>query len=91
MRPAAALPVAVVAAAIAGRGRRRGRAVGMPVVTAAIAALSAYNVTVTVDDAGVALSGLSSGNGQVVRIEVNVTHASNPNVDVTLSAYRTNY
>ena len=58
---------------------------------AAIAPLSAYNVSVTVDDAGVALPGLSSANGQVVRIDVNVTHASNPNVDVTLSAYRTNY
>lgn len=58
---------------------------------AAIAALSAYNVTVTVDDSAVTLPGLSSGNGQVVRIDVSVTHADNPNVDVTLSTYRTNF
>lgn len=58
---------------------------------AAIAALSSYNVTVTVDDSAVTLGGSSSANGQVVRVDVNVTHASNPNVDVTLSAYRTNY
>lgn len=57
----------------------------------AIATLSDYNVSVTVDDNGVSLSGLSSANGQVVRVDVNVTHADNPNVDVTLSAYRTNY
>ena len=58
---------------------------------AVIAALSGYNVTVTVDDSGVTLPGMSSANGQVVRVDVNVTHATNPNVDVTLSAYRTNY
>jgi len=57
----------------------------------AIAALSDYNVSVTVDDNNVALSGSSSNSGEVVRIDVNVTHASNPNVDVTLSVYRTNY
>jgi len=58
---------------------------------AAIAGLSSYNVTVTVNDSGISLGGLSSNNGQVVRVDVNVTHASNPNVDVTLSGYRTNY
>ena len=58
---------------------------------AAIAALSSYNVTVTVDDSGVSLNGLSSANGEVVRVDVNVTHATNPDVDVTLSGYRTNY
>jgi len=58
---------------------------------AAIAALSDYNVTVTVVDNSVSLSGLSSASGEVVRVDVNVTHASNSNVDVTLSAYRTNF
>ncbi|MEX2352885.1 MAG: prepilin-type N-terminal cleavage/methylation domain-containing protein [Gammaproteobacteria bacterium] len=57
---------------------------------AAIAGLTSYNVSVTVDD-GVSLDGLSSANGQVVRVDVNVTHASNPNVDVTLSGFKTNY
>jgi MSHA pilin protein MshD len=58
---------------------------------AAIAALSDYNVTVTVDDSAVSLSGLSSASGQVVRVDVNVTHATNPDIDVTLSGYRTNF
>lgn len=57
----------------------------------AIAALANYNVTVSVVDNAVTLDGLSSANGQVVRVDVNVTHASNSNVDVTLSGYRTNY
>jgi MSHA pilin protein MshD len=57
----------------------------------AIAALTNYNVLVTVDDSAVTLSGLSSASGQVVRVDVNVTHATNPNIDVTLSAYRTNF
>lgn len=57
----------------------------------ALAALSAYNVVVTVDDNNVNLQGLSSASGQVVRVDVNVTHSSNPNVDVTMSAYRTNF
>lgn len=57
----------------------------------AIAALSDYDVTVTVDDSAVTLSGLSSASGQVVRVDVNVTHATNPDIDVTLSGYRTNF
>jgi len=56
----------------------------------AIAALSNYNVSVTVDDSAVTLSGLSSSSGQVVRVDVRVTHDTNP-VDVTLSSYRTNF
>ena len=57
----------------------------------AIAALSDYNVTITVDDSGVSLGTLDSESGEVVRVDVHVTHATNPNVDVTLSGYRTNY
>ncbi len=57
----------------------------------AIAALSDYDVTVTVDDSAVTLSGLSSASGQVVRVDVNVTHVTNPDIDVTLSGYRTNF
>jgi len=58
---------------------------------AAIADLANYNVTVSVEDNGITLDGLNSANGQVVRVDVNVTHSSNTNVDVTLSGYRTNY
>jgi MSHA pilin protein MshD len=57
----------------------------------AIPALASYNVAVTVDDSGVTLSGLNSGNGEVVRVDVNVTHDTYPDLDVTLSAYRANY
>lgn len=58
---------------------------------AAIASLSDYNVAVSVEDNSVSLQGLSSASGNVVRVDVNVTHASNPDVDITLSGYRTNY
>jgi len=57
----------------------------------AIPGLSDYNVTVTVDDDGVSLDGLSSLSGQVVRVDVNVTHAGNPNINVILSGFRTNF
>jgi len=52
----------------------------------AIAALSAYNVAVTVVQSA-ALPGI--GNANARRIDVTVTHA--PSVTVTLSGYRTNY
>ena len=52
----------------------------------AIAALSTYNVSVSV----VSSTGLSGiGSAAVRRIDVTVTHA--PNVTVTLSGYRANY
>jgi len=55
-----------------------------------VAGLGAYNVTVTVDDS-VTLNGLAGGAGQVVLVNVNVTHAGNQRVDVNLTGYRGNY
>lgn len=57
----------------------------------AISGLEAYNVNVTVDDSAVTLGGLSSGTGQVVQIEVNVTHDGMTDIDVTLQAFKTNF
>ena len=51
--------------------------------------LSSYTVNVNVDDTGVTLDGLSSDNGQVVRIDVNVTHTNG--AGVSLTGYKTNY
>jgi MSHA pilin protein MshD len=58
---------------------------GAPVV-----GLGAFNVTVTVDDS-VTLNGLTGAAGQVVLVNVNVTHSGNQRVDVNLSGYRGNY
>ena len=56
----------------------------------AIAALSAYNVQVTVANAGVTLNGVdNTGVVRVLRIDVTVTGPGS--ASVTLSAYRTNY
>lgn len=56
----------------------------------AIASLSAYNVQVTVANAGVTLNGTdNSGFIRVLRVDVRVTGPGN--VGVALSAYRTNY
>lgn len=55
----------------------------------AIGTLSDYSVTVLVDDVGETLNTLSSNNGQVVRINVNVTHANG--ADVSISGYKTNF
>ena len=54
-----------------------------------ITPLNDYTVTVQVDDTGVTLDGLSSNNGQVVRIDVNITHANG--ADVSISGYKTNF
>lgn len=55
-----------------------------------IAGLEAYTVNVTVNDgAAINLNGLTGDKGQVVRIDVSVTHSSG--VKTTLSAYKTNY
>lgn len=56
----------------------------------AIASLSAYNVRVTVANAGVTLNATdNTGFIRVLRIDVTVTGPGN--VSVALSAYRTNY
>ena len=59
---------------------------------AAITELSDYRVNVSVvDDAGADLNGLTGTGGRSLRIDVNITHTSNPNVDVTVTGYRTNF
>ncbi len=52
-----------------------------------VTGLEQYNVTVAV--AGDALNGITAANA--LRVDVRVTHASIPLVDVRLSGYRTNY
>lgn len=54
-----------------------------------IAELSDYTVAVTVNDSGVNFNGLLSNSGQVVRIDVTVTHSSG--YSTNLFAYKTNY
>ena len=56
----------------------------------AVPGLEEFNVSVTVDDAAV-LSGLNGANGQIVLINVSVTHDTNTAVNAQLSAYRANY
>ena len=60
-----------------------------------IAGLEAYNVQVTVDDgsdgSAVTLDGLTSNNGQVLRIDVQVTHDSYSDLNYVLSGFRVNY
>ena len=51
--------------------------------------LSAYTVTVTVNQAA-SLNNLS-GSGQVLRVDVNVAFGDGSLVNITLSGYRTNY
>ncbi|GJM05772.1 MAG: hypothetical protein DHS20C09_17680 [marine bacterium B5-7] len=55
-----------------------------------ITSLSDYSVAVIVNDSGgVNLNGLSGNNGQVVRIDVTVTHTSG--TTMALSGYKTNF
>jgi len=58
-----------------------------------VAALNDYRVSINVlDNTGDSLNGLSSDtSGRFVRIDVNVTHINNTNIDVTLSSYRVNF
>lgn len=54
--------------------------------------LTDYRVTVDIiDDGGADLNGLLGGSSESLRIDVNVTHTGNPNVDVTLSGYKVNF
>ena len=63
----------------------------------AIAGLEAYNVNVTVSDAGVTLQGqpstntLDSASGQVLRVDINVTHDNFADLDYTLTGYKANF
>lgn len=57
---------------------------------APVTGLAAYKVDVAViDDGSVALNTL--GAGEVVRVDVTVTHGAGENVSLTLSGYRSNY
>ena len=59
--------------------------------TGAVPGLARYNVAVVVDDADVTLGSLSSTLGQVVRIEVTVTHDSYTDLAVKLTSYKVNF
>jgi MSHA pilin protein MshD len=54
--------------------------------------LTDYRVTVDIlDDASANLNGLLGAASQSLRVDVNVTHTGNPNVDVTVTGYRINF
>jgi len=53
-----------------------------------VSGLGDYNVSVTVQDSGTRL-GLTGGS-QILEVDVNVTHKTSPDLDVTLKAYKTN-
>ena len=56
----------------------------------AIAGLGDYQVVVTIVDGGASLGGLLGADGEVVRVDVTVTHPGLPG-SVTLSGYRVNF
>ncbi len=56
-----------------------------------ISGLERYNVDVTVDGASANLNGLTSANGQALRVDVRVTHDSFSDLDLTISGYKANY
>lgn len=56
---------------------------------AQIMPLNDYTVTVQVNDTGESLNTLSSDNGEVVRINVNVTHTNG--TSISLGGYKTNF
>ncbi len=58
---------------------------------ALVGGLGSYNVSVTVDDSAVTLSGLSSATGQLVEVSVTVTHDVQTGINDVLRAYRINY
>ena len=60
--------------------------------TGANIGLTGYQVTVTVhDDSEADLNGLTGAASQSLRVDVNVTHSSNANLNVTVTGYRTNF
>jgi MSHA pilin protein MshD len=56
-----------------------------------IPGLGNFNITINVLDSGINLEGLNSDNGEVVRIDVRVTHDSFQALDLTLSGFKANY
>lgn len=55
-----------------------------------IAGLGNFNITVNVIDSGI-IGGLNADSGEIVRIDVRVTHDSFQALDLTLSGFRANY
>lgn len=55
------------------------------------AILGAYNINVSIVDTGFLLNGLDSDTGQVVRIDVIVTHDDIATLNLTLSSYKANF
>lgn len=54
--------------------------------------LTDYIVTVTIyDDGDADLNGLTGAARQSLRVDVNVTHTTNPNVDTTVTGYKINF
>lgn len=56
-----------------------------------ISGLENYNIDVIVNASGVSLNGLTSANGEVLRVDVRVTHDSFSDLDLTISGYKANY
>ena len=56
-----------------------------------VSALGAFSISVNVDDASASLNGLSAPAGEVVRVDVRVTHNQMDDMDIMLSGYRANY
>jgi MSHA pilin protein MshD len=60
-----------------------------------ITGLEEYNISISVDDgsdgSAAVLNTLSSATNQVLRVDVNVTHETLPDINFTVSGYRTNF
>ncbi len=56
-----------------------------------ISGLENFNVDVSVNGGSANLNGLTSANGQVLRVDVRVTHDNFSDLDLTISGYKTNY
>lgn len=53
--------------------------------------LGAYNISVNIVDSGITLGGLDADAGEIVRVDVTVTHDDIAALNLTLSAYKANY
>ncbi len=64
---------------------------------AVIGGTESFNINVTVVDTGITLQAtpsldtLNSANGEIVRVDVNVTHDTFQSLNLTLSGYKTNF
>lgn len=55
------------------------------------AILGAYNINVSLVDAGFTLNGLDADAGEIVRVDVTVTHDDIADLNLVLSSYKANY